>query len=551
MSEKKWFIYVGDHHEGPFTVSEIWDGIDANKFQKSAFVWAEGMQDWVALVGLPEFERAAPEPPSKSVPPVSNSVPTPVTAQPIAEASSEPSLSSNWNVESAPAATPDPVLESRAAYVEEIKREPTLTNTKTGTLTTVIEVGDLESASRPAISRPAVVGEVLSTRPSVIGDGAKAPFFHPRFKPVIYAILVIAALGALQRLGVLRGVEDRISSMLSTIPELSDVTPEEYADLKKVVKAPKSAGPQVALALSKADPLAPIFYVATNLPDGTKFEIYIEGISHRILNTLSFSGKLEVTTLKHFAKSSALRYPDGKPIPRGEHVVYVMEAPSGQPDLVYKELLQLAPIPRTLPNHLPQERRLVISKKIFFGSKDASYETRLKEFHDGLVDKAKKEVTELAQTLVTLDSQALVSISTYDRLKKQPIGPKQKQVWNEMNRTWRPVETQVIQKYAGLSADQIKENYFHWNLVSEFIAVEKILSDLHSAQEKLFTTSATAAGLETEINWLRGQFETRKGLWKAAIEKVLANPADPETGLPVKITIETPTEAPKDASKGN
>ncbi len=508
MSEKKWFIYVGDHHEGPFTVSEIWDGIDANKFQKSAFVWAEGMQDWVALVGLPEFERAAPEPPSKSVPPVSNSVPTPVTAQPIAEASSEPSLSSNWNVESAPAATPDPVLESRAAYVEEIKREPTLTNTKTGTLTTVIEVGDLESASRPAISRPAVVGEVLSTRPSVIGDGAKAPFFHPRFKPVIYAILVIAALGALQRLGVLRGVEDRISSMLSTIPELSDVTPEEYADLKKVVKAPKSAGPQVALALSKADPLAPIFYVATNLPDG-------------------------------------------KPIPRGEHVVYVMEAPSGQPDLVYKELLQLAPIPRTLPNHLPQERRLVISKKIFFGSKDASYETRLKEFHDGLVDKAKKEVTELAQTLVTLDSQALVSISTYDRLKKQPIGPKQKQVWNEMNRTWRPVETQVIQKYAGLSADQIKENYFHWNLVSEFIAVEKILSDLHSAQEKLFTTSATAAGLETEINWLRGQFETRKGLWKAAIEKVLANPADPETGLPVKITIETPTEAPKDASKGN
>lgn len=514
MSEKKWFIYVGDRHEGPFTVSEIWDGIDAGKFQKAAFVWADGMQDWVALAGLPDFERVAAAPP----------VAPPVAMPPV------------------------PVLESRNAYVEEIQREPTLTHTETQT--TIIEIADLESASKVAISRPAGIGGVLSTRPSALHDGEKAPFFHPKLKPVIYAILVIAFLGIVQRSGVLKGIQDRFGSMLTTLPELSDVTPEEYAELKKVVKAPKTGGPQVALALSKADPLAPIFYVSSNLPDGARFEIYVEGVSHRILNTLSFSGKLDVVTSKSFAKSPALRYPDGKPIPRGEHVVYVMEAPAGQPDLVYKELLQLAPIYRNLPNHLPQERRLVFSKKIFFGAKDASYEQRLKEFHDGLVEKAKKEVTELAQTVATLDSQLLVSTTTYDRLKRQPIGVRQKQSWNDMNRTWRPIETQVIQKYAGLSADQIKENYFHWNLVQEFIAVEKILSDMHSAQEKLFTTGATAASLETEVNWLRSQFDTRKGLWKAAIDKLLAKPADSETGLPIKVTIETPAEAPKGNENG-
>lgn len=511
MSEKKWFIYVGDHHEGPFTVSEIWDGIGNGSFQKTAFVWCDGMKDWVTLMELPEFERVVPD-----VVPVSSSPPMPQL----------------------PTAPATPVL-------EEAPREPTLTNTERGTRTTIIEVGDLESATKPAIHRPAALGDVLSTRPSAIGDGGKAPFFHPKFKPVIYGILVVAFLGTLQRAGFLKGVENRIGSMMSTIPELSDVSPEEYAELKKAVAASKSAGPQVALALSKSDPLAPAFYISTNLPDGARFEIYVEGVSHRILNTLSFSGKLDATTQKHFGKTQPLRYPDGKPIPRGEHVVYVMEASVGQPDLVYKELLQLAPIARSLPNHLPQERRLVYSKKIFFGAKDATYEQRLKEFHDGLVDKSKKEVTELSQTVATLESQALVSISTYDRLKHQPIGQRQKQVWNDVNRTWRPIEDQVLQKYSGLSIDQIKENYFHWNLVQEFLAVEKILGGIHSAQEKLFTTSANAASLETEVNWMRSSFETRKNLLKAAITKLLANPSSPETGLPVNATIETPVETPK------
>jgi len=373
-------------------------------------------------------------------------------------------------------------------------------------------------------------------------------------KPFIYAVIVIFGLLGLSKMGVLRPVEDRILGMMSTLPELNDVTPEDFDELKKAAKAPISAGPQVAIALSKSDPLSPIFYVATNLPDGARFEIYVEGVPHRMLNTLSYSGKLDVTSAKRLAKSLPLRYPDGKPIPRGEYFVYVMEAPVGQPDLVYKELLPLAPVARNLPNRLPQDRRLSFSKKIFFGAKDATYETRLKEFHDGLVLRAKNEVLDLTQAALTLDSQALVSTSTYDRLKKQPIGPKQKQVWNEMNRTWRPVEGQIIQKYAGMSPEQIKEGFFHANLVSEFLVVEKILSDLHSAEEKLFTTAATAAGLEAEINELRTQFETRKAAWSKALNLALATPSNPETGLPVAVTIEG-AKAPENGApapgKGN
>jgi hypothetical protein len=161
----------------------------------------------------------------------------------------------------------------------------------------------------------------------------------------------------------------------------------------------------------------------------------------------------------------------------------------------------------------------------------------LKEFHDGLVAKAKGEVFELSQSAVTLESQAMVSTATYDRLKTQFIGPRQKQTWNAMNQTWRPVQAQLVQRYAGLSPEQVKENFFHGNLIAEFIVVEKILSDLHSAQERLFTTSATARSLQPEIDDLRKQFELRKTIWKDAIARAQAHPVDPETGLPVAIIL--------------
>lgn len=543
MSEKKWFIYVQDHHEGPFTVEEIWTGIDAGRFSKTGFVWSDGMKDWIALATIPDFERSAPPIPEMPGSASNGQVESPTGITDIGM---------RLNVE---ATEPSFV----AGPVAEPIDEPTLTSTKremtvetaVDSKTSIIEIASLESATHPQMLRPAVLGSSAATRPSTQGPGEKKPIITRRMKPFLYAVVAVFILLGFQKSGVLHPLEDRIASLLSTLPELSDVTPEDYQELKKAAKAPSSAGPQVAVALSKSDPLSPIFYVATNLPDGARFEIYVEGVPHRLLNTLSYSGKLDVATTKRLAKSVPLRYPDGKPIPRGEYLVYVMESPIGQPDLVYKELLPLAPVARNLPNQLPQDRRLVFSKKIFFGAKDATYEQRLKEFHDGLVARAKNEATELSLAAATLESQALVSESAYDRLKRQPIGPKQKQVWNEMNRTWRPVEAQLVQKYAGLSPDQIKDGFFHGNLVAEFLVVEKILADLHSAQEKLFTTTASYGSLEGQVMSLRNQFEMRKSAWKTAIDKARAMPANPETGLPVAVTIEGAAAPEKGRGKGN
>jgi hypothetical protein len=44
--EKKWYIYVVDHHEGPFSISELQDKMNLGLVTETSFVWADGMQDW-------------------------------------------------------------------------------------------------------------------------------------------------------------------------------------------------------------------------------------------------------------------------------------------------------------------------------------------------------------------------------------------------------------------------------------------------------------------------------------------------------------------------
>jgi hypothetical protein len=48
-NEKKWFVYVGDHHEGPFNANEVNEKKTAGLVNDESYVWCEGMSDWVML----------------------------------------------------------------------------------------------------------------------------------------------------------------------------------------------------------------------------------------------------------------------------------------------------------------------------------------------------------------------------------------------------------------------------------------------------------------------------------------------------------------------
>src|SRR4051812_29705440 len=55
FTEKKWFVYVGDHHEGPFSLEEVQGKMVQGDVSTESFVWAEGMTDWKPMTEMSDF----------------------------------------------------------------------------------------------------------------------------------------------------------------------------------------------------------------------------------------------------------------------------------------------------------------------------------------------------------------------------------------------------------------------------------------------------------------------------------------------------------------
>lgn len=59
MSDQKiWFIYLTDHHEGPFTAQEIAEKAAAGLVSGQSLAWKDGMAEWVPAETIPELQAA-------------------------------------------------------------------------------------------------------------------------------------------------------------------------------------------------------------------------------------------------------------------------------------------------------------------------------------------------------------------------------------------------------------------------------------------------------------------------------------------------------------
>src|SRR4051795_10222120 len=59
--DKKWFVYLGNRHEGPFSVEELSGQMGTGKLSQQTYVWAEGMPDWQPMTTLSAFKNLRPE----------------------------------------------------------------------------------------------------------------------------------------------------------------------------------------------------------------------------------------------------------------------------------------------------------------------------------------------------------------------------------------------------------------------------------------------------------------------------------------------------------
>ena len=70
MSDKAWYVAVGGQQQGPMSRDEVVAGIRGGRFGRDAYVFSQGMGNWVPIATEPEFSGAfgaAPPPPPPGV----------------------------------------------------------------------------------------------------------------------------------------------------------------------------------------------------------------------------------------------------------------------------------------------------------------------------------------------------------------------------------------------------------------------------------------------------------------------------------------------------
>ncbi len=55
---KIWFVYLSDHHEGPFTPEEVAEKVKQGVVNAQSLGWKDGMAEWVPLESIPELKSA-------------------------------------------------------------------------------------------------------------------------------------------------------------------------------------------------------------------------------------------------------------------------------------------------------------------------------------------------------------------------------------------------------------------------------------------------------------------------------------------------------------
>jgi uncharacterized protein (TIGR00266 family) len=69
MNDRFWYVAIGGQQQGPWTQEEVLDGIRGGRYGRDAYLYADGMANWVPITSQPDFQSAfgpaaaAPPPP--------------------------------------------------------------------------------------------------------------------------------------------------------------------------------------------------------------------------------------------------------------------------------------------------------------------------------------------------------------------------------------------------------------------------------------------------------------------------------------------------------
>jgi hypothetical protein len=325
---------------------------------------------------------------------------------------------------------------------------------------------------------------------------------------------------------------------ISPIPSLPNVDPLDYEALRGAAGSSlEKEGPHLALALATDTVVMPSFYVASNLPDHTQFQVEVEGV----YGTLTEPGEFRATSpletqglASHLGKTVPIRTADQKAPPKGKYTVFVYES-DANPDGV-KALISKLPASNAagLPEALRGKKLVAVKSYFLGGNNDKLYPVELKRFHDKVGEEAKREIAETKQFALTLNSQLTESLQKFAVLrsgKSSPKGAQKRSQWNAFNRSWSTLETGLNQQFQAWTPEVLQKTLFHNALYKDLQDAGAAVQKVHELENSYFNNSVDLKSFDIQYGQLQSHAQTAVTGLMNRINQVEQTPPT-DSGLP-------------------
>lgn len=522
FNEKKWFVYIGDHHEGPHSLAEIQGKLADGSVTSSSYVWSEGMGDWKPMSDVAAFASLLGGPPPSSPPvqaPQLVEAPIEVDAIPatpaLEPANREPSVVLTPRSDSSPAHSDLPVEEAHVPITEEPaapaphpKKKRSNRRALIWLVFGAIAAGGFHAYSigilDPVFKNPAVEGALVALQDTL--------------RPIVLPLIPKAPI---------------LGQIISPIPKLKDVSPEDLDELRQMaIIDPVGPGPKLGIGLANVSLTAPEFVVSGPLADGTQVEVVVEGISETLLNTMSWSASSKLTFKGRHGQTGPIRSVDSRPVPQGKYYVYVFESEQ-QSEEAMKALNMISPSTLKINSPLvPQGRRLA-QYKIYFlgGTNDASYKERLQEYHTKVTAKAAQEVVNLEQYLQSLSRQAQTTSEKFTALKRPKLTKAQEKSWENFNKDWNNFQSQMDASLQSWTPEVLQNEFFYGMSHQKVVVLAQAIAKLHAVHSAYFANPADLKAAEAQSNEAKAAVDAAVTDLQTRISMIKSTPPGP-SGLP-------------------
>jgi hypothetical protein len=458
--QKKWFVYLSDHHEGPFDAAEMSQKKKTGLINQQSYVWSEGMTDWKPLIEVGELSNAIRK--------------------------LESSIESKDG--------------GQSHRIKEILKKFKSTR--------VLNPGFI------------VTGALLL---ALVGFSMFSKFAgeesHAKIRPTLNKIVAQAPF---------------LSAFFNLIPHASELSTETKKEMEKALLTDALTAAKFSMTLLQSDVTRPSVYLATNLPDRTKFTIYVIGNNETLLNRLGYQGQFPLQTFRGIGKSEALLSENAQPLAKGEYDLWMVESSDQEESL--KDSLAAIPSSRPsepLPQPIPNTAKFVMKKTIFIGGeRDENYLTRLKAFHEKIKQNSEKEVVELRQYSDTLALQFQTLTTEFAKiLKPKKLNANHKSNWKQSSQKWLEINNQLEQTIQTWSKETLQNEFFYGSAFEMVKGSYDSIKSLYQIENEYVEKQGDKAAFEIQYGKAVNECRLSLNQLKAKIESIMNAPKS-SSGLP-------------------